>query len=229
MNLIFWYILNYFYHFQPFLYYKNLVRINLGIRIKKSQCAESLNLFFHHYHHLSPAAGRPVRNNRISFIRLAGDINHLCTHWPPPQMMRWHQHRETIQSLLVPTGVDCSKIPSGLSILLCTELGDPWPGPPCISLPTERKSNNFPDYTDITKVMVDKNCVRYFMDIEMCQICGIWSLKTAAGYHVDCQFQRNDIIKYKKSEIIKRYENNLWVCIKQRPSELCVPCTSTTK
>ena len=38
MNLIFLYILNYFYHFQPFLYYKNLVRINLGIRIKKSQC-----------------------------------------------------------------------------------------------------------------------------------------------------------------------------------------------
>jgi hypothetical protein len=30
--------LNYFYHFQPFLYYKSLVRINLGIRIKKSQC-----------------------------------------------------------------------------------------------------------------------------------------------------------------------------------------------
>ena len=83
--------------------------------------AESLNLFFHHYHHLSPAAGRPVRNNRISFIRLAGDINHLCTHWPPPQMMRWQQHRETIQSLLVPTGVDCRRIPSGLSI--------PWRNP----------------------------------------------------------------------------------------------------
>ena len=28
-----------FCHFLPFLYYKNLVRINLGIRIKKSQCA----------------------------------------------------------------------------------------------------------------------------------------------------------------------------------------------
>ena len=38
LNLIFLYILNYFYHFQPFLYYKNLVRFNLGIRIKKSQC-----------------------------------------------------------------------------------------------------------------------------------------------------------------------------------------------
>ena len=34
LNLILLYILNYFYHFQPFLYYKNLVRINLGIRIK---------------------------------------------------------------------------------------------------------------------------------------------------------------------------------------------------
>ena len=38
LNLIFLYILNYFHHFQPFLCYKNLVRINLGIRIKKSQC-----------------------------------------------------------------------------------------------------------------------------------------------------------------------------------------------
>ena len=38
LNLIFLYILNDFYYFQPFLYYKNLVRINLGIRIKKSQC-----------------------------------------------------------------------------------------------------------------------------------------------------------------------------------------------
>ena len=27
------YILNYFYHFQPFLYYKNLARINLGISV----------------------------------------------------------------------------------------------------------------------------------------------------------------------------------------------------
>ena len=118
------------------LLWKSRVRLT---NLDPGGCAESLNLFFHHYHHLSPAAGRPVRNNRISFIRLAGDINHLCTHWPPPQMMRWHQHRETIQSLLVPTSVDCSRIPSGLSILLCTELRNPWPGPPYISLrPIER-------------------------------------------------------------------------------------------
>ena len=38
LNLILSYILNYFYHFQPFLYYKKCVRLKGVIRLYFDQC-----------------------------------------------------------------------------------------------------------------------------------------------------------------------------------------------
>ena len=41
LNLILSYILNYFYHFQPFLYYKKCARLKEVIRLNFDQCDEN--------------------------------------------------------------------------------------------------------------------------------------------------------------------------------------------
>ena len=43
LNLILLYILNYFYHFQPFLYYKKCARLKEVIRRNFDQCALKYN------------------------------------------------------------------------------------------------------------------------------------------------------------------------------------------